>query len=209
MPPRGTKGRDCGPSPLETPPGVGRGSGSGKRSRGCPLCDPTNAMPANAGTHSGHLGTFSAAGRRLLIFVGSSYRPLLRMGELTQMCQLIPDIFSFPPCTAHFLFDVSKRKWGVRPCGGSPRPFAEQRECKKHSNGQSPFGSSIPHGITMLPRAATPHSFVKQGTYRGHLHGKAVLLRDLSGKNTTFCGRNIRNVYYAEKEAAGRIPASS
>ena len=23
------------------------------------------------------------------------------------------NIFSFPPCTAHFLFDVSKRKWGV------------------------------------------------------------------------------------------------
>ena len=103
-------------SPLETPLRM-RGSGSGERSRGCPLCDPTNAMPANAGTHSGHLGTFSAAGRRLLIFVGSSYRPLLRMGELTQMCQLIPDIFSFPPCTAHFLFDVSKRKWGVH----SPR----------------------------------------------------------------------------------------
>jgi hypothetical protein len=70
-------------------------------------------------------------------------------------------------------------------------------------------GDSILHGITMLPRAATPRSFVKQGTYRGHLHGNAVLLRDLSGKNTTFCGRNIRNVYYAEKEAAGRIPASS
>ena len=103
-------------SPLETPLRM-RGSGSGERSRGCPLCDPTNAMPANAGTHSGHLGTFSAAGRRLLIFVGSPYRPLLRMGELTQMCQLIPDIFSFPPCTSHFLFDVSKRKWGVYPHG--------------------------------------------------------------------------------------------
>lgn len=38
----------------------------------------------------------------------------------------------------------------------------------------------------MLPRAATPRSFVKQGTYRGHLHGKAVLLSNLSGKNTTF-----------------------
>ena len=116
---------------METPLRM-RGSGSGERSRGCPLCDPTNAMPANAGTHSGHLGTFSAAGRRLLIFVGSPYRPLLRMGELTQMCQLIPDIFSFPPCTAQkvncpegardaplegFLFDVSKRKWGVHPHG--------------------------------------------------------------------------------------------
>ena len=121
------------PSPLETPLRM-RGSGSGERSRGCPLCDPMNAMPANAGTHSGHLGTFSAAGRRLLIFVGSSYRPLLRMGELTQACQLIPKHF-FPPCTAQkvncpegardaplegFLFDVSKRKWG----GASLRWFA-------------------------------------------------------------------------------------
>ena len=133
-------------SPLETPLRM-RGSGSGERSRGCPLCDPTNAMPANAGTHSGHLGTFSAAGRRLLIFVGSPYRPLLRMGELTQMCQLIPDIFSFPPCTAQkvncpegardaplegFLFDVSKRKWGAHPAwtmppGGSQTPVAAVR----------------------------------------------------------------------------------
>ena len=147
------KGAGLWPLPFGNP-SEDKGSGSGERSRGCPLCDPTNAMPANAGTHSGHLGTFSAAGRRLLCFGGSSYRPLLRMGELTQLRQLIPDIFSFPPCTAHFLFDVSKRKWGVRPCGGAPRPFAEQRECKKHSNGQSPFGSSIPHGTTMLPRAA-------------------------------------------------------
>ena len=103
-------------SPLETPLRM-RGSGSGERSRGCPLCDPTNAMPANAGTHSGHLGTFSATGRGLLDSIGSPYRSLPRMGELTQMCQLIPDIFSFPPCTAHFLFDVSKRKCGVHPHG--------------------------------------------------------------------------------------------
>ena len=71
----------------------------------------------------------STAGRRLLDFVGSAYRPLLRMGELTACGQLIPNIFSFPPYTAHFLFDVSKRKWGVysdrqslHPCGGSLHP---------------------------------------------------------------------------------------
>ena len=26
-----------------------------------------------------------------------------------------PNIFSFPPGAAHFLFDVSKRKWGAHP----------------------------------------------------------------------------------------------
>ena len=156
-------------SPLEIPPKERRGSDSGKRSRGRPICNTCVRRTFWCGGRTDLRFEYSAAGRRLLIFVGSPYRPLLRMGELTQMCQLIPDIFSFPPCTAQkvncpegardaplegFLFDVSKRKWGVRPCGGSPRPFAEQRECKKHSNGQSPFGSSIPHGTTMLPRAA-------------------------------------------------------
>ena len=52
-------------SPLETPPGARRGSGSEKRSRGCPLCSPTSAIPPDAGTHLGHLRIFSAAGRRL------------------------------------------------------------------------------------------------------------------------------------------------
>ena len=70
IPPRGTKGRDCGPSPLETPskgtrdegrgqgpspletpPGVGRRSGSGKRSRRCPICTPLCSMPADAAAH--------------------------------------------------------------------------------------------------------------------------------------------------------------
>ena len=64
-PSQGDGGRGQGPSPLETPPGVGRGSGSEKRSRGCPLCSPTSAIPPDAGTHLGHLRIFSAAGRRL------------------------------------------------------------------------------------------------------------------------------------------------
>ena len=107
-------------SPLETPLRM-RGIGSGERSRGCPLCDPTNAMPANAGTHSGHLGTFSAAGRRLLIFVGSSYRPLLRMGELTQACQLIPKHFFFSTVPRRIFFLMSQKENGG---GASLRRFA-------------------------------------------------------------------------------------
>ena len=123
IPPLGTKGRDCGPSPLETPPGVGRGSGSEKRSRGCPLCSPTSAFPPDAGTHLGHLRIFSATGRWVLDFVGSAYRPLLRMGELAALpVNSSPSVFSFVPCPARFLFGKKKRK-----CGG-------------HSNGQSPFG---------------------------------------------------------------------
>ena len=54
------------------------------------VCSPMNAMPPNAGMHLGYLGTFSAAGRWAPGLHGSAYRPLFRMGELTQMCQLIP-----------------------------------------------------------------------------------------------------------------------
>ena len=52
------------------------------------------------------------------------------------------DIFSFPPGAAHFLFDVSKRKWGAHPAwtmppGGSQTPVAAVRR---------PAQPSHPHG---------------------------------------------------------------
>ena len=103
-------------SPLETPLRM-RGIGSGERSRGCPLCDPTNAMPANAGTHSGHLGTFSAAGRRLLIFVGSPYRPLLRMGELTDKAVNSSLTFFLFHRARRIFFLMSQKENGVHPHG--------------------------------------------------------------------------------------------
>ena len=49
IPPRGTKGRDRSPSPLETPLRARRGSGSGKRSMGCPICSPLCSAPTGAG----------------------------------------------------------------------------------------------------------------------------------------------------------------
>ena len=36
-----------------------------------------------------------------------------------------PNIFSFPPGAAHFLFDVSKRKWGAHPLRKQPPAGAE------------------------------------------------------------------------------------
>ena len=112
-------------SPLETPLRM-RGSGSGERSRGCPLCDPTNAMPANAGTHSGHLGTFSAAGRRLLIFVGSPYRPLLRMGELAaSTVNSSLTFFLFHRARRIFFLMSQKENGGCILCG--PQSQREQR----------------------------------------------------------------------------------
>ena len=147
---------------------------------------------------------YSAAGRGVSSLVGSAWRPTSVLGELTDKAvNSSLTFFLFHRARRIFFLMSQKENAGciptvkpcilvpqsgtmLHPCGGSPRPLLEQRKSRRHSNGQSPFGSSIPHGITMLPRAATPRSFVKQGTYRGHLHGKAVLLSNLSGKNTTF-----------------------
>ena len=97
------------PSPLETP--LGDGKRQRKERQRVSSLQPYKCRARRCGdVLRGHLRILSAAGRRLLDFAGSAYRPLLRMGELTACGQLIPNIFSFPPYTAHFLFDVSKRK---------------------------------------------------------------------------------------------------
>ena len=83
MPPRGTKGRDCGPSPLETPPGVGRGSGSGKRSRGRPICNTCVRRTFWCGGRTDLRFEYSAAGRSVSSLVGSAWRPTSVLGELT------------------------------------------------------------------------------------------------------------------------------
>ena len=94
-------------------PSKDKGSGSGKGGRGCPLCTPMNAAPTDAGTQLfeeylsaqpvGDFWILSAVRTgRSFVWVSWPFRG-----------QLIPDTFSFPPCTAHFLFGVSKRKWGV------------------------------------------------------------------------------------------------
>ncbi|WP_235230165.1 hypothetical protein, partial [Oscillibacter valericigenes] len=54
-------------------------------------------------------------------------------------------IFSFPPCTAHFLFDVSKRKWGVHPRPAkpgiprAPRQGRNSRAAKRHTPVPAPW----------------------------------------------------------------------
>ena len=48
-----------------------------------------------------------------------------------------PNIFSFPPGAAHFLFDVSKRKWGAHP--GWTSPLAGASPPRPPSGGPTPL----------------------------------------------------------------------
>ena len=100
IPRRGLRGNGRSGMPrspfFAAAPWVLRGSGSGTRRDGSP--EPPNSR------------LYHGAGRDL---------PGIRL--------VVPprNIFSFPPCTAHFLFDVSKRKWGVHSTGKAGIPSAE------------------------------------------------------------------------------------
>ena len=68
----------------------------------------------------------SAAGRGLLDFAGSAYRPLFRMGELAVPRATHPQASFLLTMNGRFLFGKTKRKWGfnlVRHSRTSPHQF--------------------------------------------------------------------------------------
>ena len=69
-------------SPLEIPPKERRGSNSGKRSRGRPICTPLCAVLQVRGRTDLRF-EYSAAGRGVSSLVGSAWRPTSVLGELT------------------------------------------------------------------------------------------------------------------------------
>ena len=109
--------------PLWIPlPGIGRGSAKrsgerGKRSRAHTSTSPeSHSQVPKCGEHVpcsfGVRRTRQEPGR----FLPHGFaRPPHLSKKGAKGAGFAPNIFSFPPCTAHFLFDVSKRKWGVHP----------------------------------------------------------------------------------------------
>ena len=155
-----------------------------------------------------HLSAQPAGGHRAssAIRIG---QPLV-LGELTAPPgNSSLSAFSFVPCPARFLFDKHKKKmWGT---------FSRQSRaflCRK----------AAPRCIPAAIRRPPLQSKENVGDI---LHGKAYLRNLFCGSKESaslrqsrvaqqfiwqkhhFFVDKIRNVYYAEKEAAGRIPASS
>ena len=138
IPPRGTKGRDCGPSPLETPPGARRGSGSGKKGRGRPVWNIGVRRTFWCGdTVLGGIGIAQPVGDFWIWSAVCDGQPPV-LGELTALPgNSSLSAFSFVPCPARFLLQDKKKMWGtfctakpclpvphsgtvVHPCGASP-----------------------------------------------------------------------------------------
>ena len=107
-------------SPLETPPGARRGSGSGKRSRGRPICNTCVRRTFWCGGRTDLRFEYSAAGRRVTSLVGSAWRPLLRMGELAASpVNSSLSVFSFDH-EWPFSFPQEEKKMGIQFCMVSP-----------------------------------------------------------------------------------------
>ena len=70
-------------SPLETPPKERRGSDSGKRSRGRPICNTCVRRTFWCGGRTVLRFEYSAAGRGVSSLVGSAWWPTSVLGELT------------------------------------------------------------------------------------------------------------------------------
>ena len=70
-------------SPLEIPPKERRGSNSGKRSRGRPICNTCVRRTFWCGGRTDLRFEYSAAGRCVSSLVGSAWRPTSVLGELT------------------------------------------------------------------------------------------------------------------------------
>ena len=69
-----------------------------------------------------------------------------------------PNIFSFPPGAAHFLFDVSKRKWGAHPAWTMPPGGSQAPEAAVRRPTHFPWGGNLPHSAPehrIRPRAYT------------------------------------------------------
>ena len=144
-------------SPLEILPKERRGSNSGKRSRGRPICNTCVRRTFWCGGRTILRFEYSAAGRGVSSLVGSAWRPTSVLGELTDKAvNSSLTFFLFHRARRIFFLMSQKENAGciptvkpcilvpqsgtmLHPCGGSPRPFAGQRKCRGHSNGQSPF----------------------------------------------------------------------
>ena len=104
-------------SPLEIPPKERRGSNSGKRSRGRPICNTCVRRTFWCGRRTDLRFEYSAAGRGVSSLVGSAWRPTSVLGELTDKAVNSSLIFFLFHRARRIFFLMSQKENGVHPHG--------------------------------------------------------------------------------------------
>ena len=104
-------------SPLEIPPKERRGSNSGKRSRGRPICNTCVRRTFWCGGRTDLRFEYSAAGRGVSSLVGSAWRPTSVLGELTDKAVNSSLTFFLFHRARRIFFLMSQKENGVHPHG--------------------------------------------------------------------------------------------
>ena len=104
-------------SPLEIPPKERRGSNSGKRSRGRPICNTCVRRTFWCGGRTDLRFEYSAAGRCVSSLVGSAWRPTSVLGELTGKAVNSSLTFFLFHRARRIFFLMSQKENGVHPHG--------------------------------------------------------------------------------------------
>ena len=104
-------------SPLEIPPKERRGSNSGKRSRGRPICNTCVRRTFWCGGRTDLRFEYSAAGRGVSSLVGSAWRPTSVLGELTGKAVNSSLTFFLFHRARRIFFLMSQKENGVHPHG--------------------------------------------------------------------------------------------
>ena len=104
-------------SPLEIPPKERRGSDSGKRSRGRPICNTCVRRTFWCGGRTDLRFEYSAAGRCVSSLVGSAWRPTSVLGELTDKAVNSSLTFFLFHRARRIFFLMSQKENGVHPQG--------------------------------------------------------------------------------------------
>ena len=106
-------------SPLEIPPKERRGSDSGKRSRGRPICNTCVRRTFWCGGRTDLRFEYSAAGRCVSSLVGSAWRPTSVLGELTDKAVNSSLTFFLFHRARRIFFLMSQKENGVHPHGNT------------------------------------------------------------------------------------------
>ena len=113
-------------SPLEIPPKERRGSNSGKRSRGRPICNTCVRRTFWCGGRTDLRFEYSAAGRCVSSLVGSAWRPTSVLGELTDKAvNSSLTFFLFHRARRIFFLMFQKENGGCIPHGKAVFPVPE------------------------------------------------------------------------------------
>ena len=153
-------------SPLEIPPKERRGSDSGKRSRGRPICNTCVRRTFWCGGRTDLRFEYSAAGRCVSSLVGSAWRPTSVLGELTDKAvNSSLTFFLFHRARRIFFLMSQKENGGCVPAAVRRVPLRSKENVRNIPMGKAHFGLQfrmVPP-CSLVPHSGTfPSQFINQ-----------------------------------------------